>query len=160
MKKWAPVADVMQLLVDLHFSGLSLQGGASVSKAIEICADHESTVSVGHMRRQWALFRDVAHLLAAGALLAREASESDSSIFSVAWYAPDSLLAIAAGYESFGLAFEPHGQKESILPPDTIWRLPAGCIPATPWLHRRRLSDRQEQVLAAYKSAKAYIRKY
>jgi hypothetical protein len=156
MKKWGPAADVMQILVDLHFSGLSLQGGASVSKAIEVCADEKSAVSVGHMRRQWGLFRDVAHLLAAGALMASEVSEGDGSIFSAAWYAPDSLLAIAAGYERFGLAFEPHGQTESVLPPDATWRLPPHFIPEKSWIHRRALSDAQKEVLDSYKAAKSH----
>jgi hypothetical protein len=153
MKKWAPVADVIQMLVDLHFSGLTLQGGPSLSKAIEICADEKSARSVGHMRRQWGLFRDVAHLLAAGAQMARETG-GDGGIFSAAWYAPDSLLAIAAGYESFGLAFESHGRAESVLPPDTTWRLPPYFIPAEPWIHRRALSDRQREVLGSYRAAK------
>jgi hypothetical protein len=158
-KKWAPVADVLQMVVDLHHSGVRLPGGASVSKAIELCSDEEYTASAGHMRRQWGLFRNVAHLLAAGALLAREVPESDGSIFSAAWYAPDSLLAISAGFESFGLSFTPHGQDESLLHPRTTWRLPPHCIPDNRWLQHRALSDRQRQLLAIYRAEKAYIRK-
>jgi hypothetical protein len=157
--KWPPVADVMQMLVDLHYSALALSGGASVSKAMTLCADDQTGLSESQMRRQWSQFRDVAHLLAAGAVLAREVPESDGSIFSAAWHAPDSLLAIAAGFESFGLAFKPHGQQASILPPDSIWRLPSHCMPEKPWLRYRQLSERQREVLAVYESKKTYIRK-
>jgi hypothetical protein len=155
-KRWAPVADVLQMVVDLHCSGLPLSGGASVSKAIELCADDETTASAGHMRRLWSLFRDVAHLLAAGALLAREVPEGDGSIFSAAWHAPESLLAMSAGLEDFGLHFMPHGQIEPLLSRSSTWRLPAHCIPERPWLQHRTLSDRQKQVLTSYKAAKAY----
>jgi hypothetical protein len=155
-KRWAPVADVLQMVVDLHHSGLPLSGGASVSKAIELCADDETTLSVGHMRRLWSLFRDVAHLLAAGALLAREVPEGGGSIFSAAWYAPESLLAISAGFEIFGLDFVAHSQIEPLLSRRNTWRLPSYCIPERPWLQHRALSDRQKQVLIGYKAVKAY----
>jgi hypothetical protein len=156
--KWPPVADVMQMLVDLHYSGLPLPGGASVSKAMVLCADDQSGLSEGQMRRQWSRFRDVAHLLAAGALLAMEVPEN-GSIFSAAWYAPDSLLGISAGFESFGLAFTPRGQPDPVLPPNSTWRLPRHCIPDKPWLRHRTLSERQREVLAVYAARKSYIRK-
>jgi hypothetical protein len=157
-KRWAPVADVLQMVVDLHHSGLHLPGGASVSKAIELCADDECTRSAGQMRRQWGLFRNVAHLLAAGALLAREVPEGGGSIFSAAWYAPDSLLAISAGFQCFGLEFQPHGQREAVLP-SSLWRLPEHCIPHDPWLQCRALLDRQKAVLSEYAARKKYVRK-
>jgi hypothetical protein len=159
MRKWPPVADILQMVVDVHFAGLSLPGGASISKAAAICADDQSGPSESQLRKDWATFRDVAHLITAGAVLATEAPENGRSIFAAAWYAPDSLLAIAAGLESFGLSFEPHGQSESILSPKSAWRLPCSCIPGTPWLQNRKLSERQKEVLAAYKSKKSYTRK-
>jgi hypothetical protein len=159
MRSWPAVADVVQTVVDLHHAGLSLAGGASVSKAMTLCADDQSGLSEGQMRRQWSRFRDVAHLVAAGAVLATEVPESDGSIFSAAWHAPDSLLGIAAGFESFGLAFKPHGQQASILPPDSTWRLPSHCMPDKPWLRYRKLSERQREVLAVYESKKTYIGK-
>jgi len=159
MRKWPPVADVMQTVIDLHHADLSLAGGASLSKAMTLCADDQSGLSEGQMRRQWSRFRDVAHLLAAGAVLATEVPESDGSIFSAAWYAPDSLLGISAGFESFGLAFKPHGQPDPILPPHSTWRLPRHCIPDKPWLRHRALSERQREVLAVYATSKSYIRK-
>jgi hypothetical protein len=155
---WIPVADVLQTLIDLHHSDQPLVGGASVSKAMEVCADEKDTVSEGQMRREWGLFRNVAHLLAAGALLARDVPESDGSIFSAAWYAPDSLLSIAAGFQRFLLEWKPHGQPEPELL-GTLWRLPVHCIPSHSWLPRRALSDRHEAVLRAYKARKKYIGK-
>jgi len=108
------------------------------------------------MRRQWSLFRNVAHLLAAGALLAKEVPEGGGSIFSAAWYAPESLLATSAGLENFGLHFVPHSQIEPLLSRGSTWRLPPHCIPERPWLQHRTLSNRQEQLLISYKARKAY----
>jgi len=159
MKKWTPVADVMQMLVDLQSPDLHLPGGPSISKAIELCADDRDGRSEAQIRRLWSQYRDVAHLLAAGALLAREVPESDGSIFSATWYAPDSVLGISAGFETFGLNFRPQGQRESALPPQSVWRLPSHCIPEKSWLQRRALSDRQREVLRTYQARKAYIRK-
>jgi hypothetical protein len=159
MKGWAPVADVMQMLVDLSSPDLSLSAGPSISKAIELCADDFNGLSQSQIRKRWRQFRDVAHLLAAGALLACEVPEAGRSIFAAAWYAPDSVLAIAAGLEQFGLGSIPHGQAEPFLPPATTWRLPPHCIPSEPWLRRRALSERQKNVLATYKAQKPYIRK-
>jgi hypothetical protein len=150
---WAPVADVLQTLIDLHNSDQSLAGGTSISKAMELCADEKSTVSEGQSRREWGRFRNVAHLLAAGALLARDVPESDGSIFSAAWYAPDSLLAIAAGFQVFLLEWKPHGQPEPELS-GSLWRLPEHYMPRDPWLPRRALSDRQRTVLSAYRARK------
>jgi hypothetical protein len=155
MKNWAPVADVMQMLVDLSSPDLRLSAGPSISKAIELCADDSAGLSQSQMRKRWSRFRDVAHLLAAGALLACEVPEGGGSIFAAAWYAPDSLLAIAASLEQFGLSFMPHGQTEPFLPPATTWRLPPHCIPHKPWLKRRALSQRQKDVLANYKAQKS-----
>jgi hypothetical protein len=158
MRKWAPVADVLQMVVDLHHADLPLPGGASISKAMDICSDDASTLSVGHMARHWGMFRNVAHILAAGALLARDVIEGDGSIFTAAWYAPDSVMAIAAGFESFGLSFRPHGQEDTLLPHKSIWRLPRHCVPQKPWLQHRTLSDRQRELSIAYKAKKIYIR--
>lgn len=113
MKSWAPVADVMQMLVDLSSPDMRLSAGPSISKAIELCADDGAGLSQSQMRKKWSRFRDAAHLIAAGALLACEVPEGGGSIFAAAWYAPDSLLAIAAGLEQFGLSFTPHGQSHS-----------------------------------------------
>jgi hypothetical protein len=150
---WARVADVLQTVIDLHNSGQSLAGGASISKAMALCADEKGTVSEGQMRREWGRFRNVAHLLAAGALLARDVPESDGTIFSAAWYAPDSLLAIAAGFQVFLLGWKPHGQSEPELS-GSLWRLPEHYMPRHPWLPRRALSDRQRAVLSAYTARK------
>ena len=123
MQSWPPAADVLQMLVDLSAPDLNLPGGPSISKALELCADDSTGFSQTQTRRCWTRFGDVAHLLAAGALIASQVPEGGGSILSAVWFAPDSLLAIAAGYQIFGLDFKPHGQSKSLLP-ETLWRIP------------------------------------
>ena len=88
MKKWAPAADVLQMLVYLHDPDLSLNGGPSISKAIMLCAGDREGRSEGHIRRIWGEY--CRSSLAAGALLATEVGVGGRRIFSAAWHAPDS----------------------------------------------------------------------
>ncbi len=155
MKSWEPTADVLQMLVDTSDPTLKLRGGPSISKAIELCADDRSGGSQSQIRRCWGDFREVAHLLAAGAVLAKQVPEGGGSIFSAAWHAPDSLLAIASGFQMFGLDLKPHGQLEGALP-SSLWRIPPHCIPDAPWIERRALSGRQKAILSGYKALKKY----
>ena len=64
----------------------------------------------GHsqLRGAWSEFRDVAHLLAAGAYLAHEGlayarSANESSILNAIWIAPDAVLVLAYALQQFGL---------------------------------------------------------
>lgn len=155
MKSWASTADVLQMLVDSSDPALKLRGGPSISKAVELCADDRAGLSQSQLRRCWGDFREVAHLLAAGAVLARQVPEGDGSIFSAAWHAPDSLLAIASGFQIFGLDLKPHGQLEGALP-HSLWRIPPHCVPDAPWIVRRALSDRQKSILSGYKAPPKY----
>lgn len=155
MKNWESTADVLQMLVDTSDPALDLRGGPSISKAIELCADDRSSRSQSQIRRCWGDFREVAHLLAAGAVLAKQVPEGGGSIFSAAWHAPDSLLAIASGFQEFGLDLKPHGRPDGALP-SSLWRIPPHCIPEAPWIERRALSGRQKAILSGYKAPKKY----
>src|SRR4051812_38141026 len=128
---------------------LQSRGGPSISKAIDLCDYENEGYSRGHLRRLWGQFREVAHLLAAGAILAGSVPEDGSaqSIFSSTWLEPDAVAAIAAGFQVFGLNVRPHGWKGAVLPPDTVWRLPPECFPPAPFLVKRRLSETQVDFL-------------
>ena len=71
-RKWLLVADIFQMTVDMAFDErIALRRGASVSKAVTL---KSKAGFQGHsqLRGAWSEFRDVAHLLAAGAYLAHE----------------------------------------------------------------------------------------
>jgi hypothetical protein len=160
-KKWAPVADVFMRIVDMSRDNrLQLRGGPSISKAIGLCEFENEGRSHAQLYRLWKQFHDVAHLIAAGAYLAGcIPSGPGRSIFSAIWYAPDAVLGIAAGFEQFGLGLIPHGQRDSVLPAKTTWRLPSSCCPQVPFLIKRQLSDSQVDFLKARLSPKAHISK-
>jgi hypothetical protein len=158
-KKWAPVADVFMRIVDMSRDDrLQLRGGPSISKAIYLCEFENEGRSHAQLYRLWKQFHDVAHLIAACAYLAGcIPSGPGRSIFSAIWYAPDAVVGIAAGFERFGLGLTPHGQRDSVLPGKTTWRLPSECCPQAPFLIKRQLSDSQVDFLNARRSPKAYI---
>jgi hypothetical protein len=161
-KMWAPVADVFQRVVDMtDDSRLKSRGGASISKAVSLCETDRKGRSQAQSYRLWRRFHDVAHLIAAGAILASNApdGEPSRSILSAIWHAPDALVSIAAGFEVFGLSQTPHGQTVPVLSPDTIWHIPPNACPGEPFLAKRRLSDKQVDFLNARRSTKPYVPK-
>jgi hypothetical protein len=108
----------------------------------------------GHsqLRGAWSEFRDVAHLLAAGAYLAREAlaragSADESSILNAVWIAPDVVLAFAYGLQEFGLQPKSVRKESPILRPNTLWRVPDDHKLKKPFVAFRRLSDTQLEFL-------------
>ena len=162
LTKWTPVADIFLRIVDMADDPrLQSRGGPSISKAIDLSDFESEGYSRGHLRRLWAQFHEVAHLLAAGAILAGSVPEGESgrSIFSAAWRAPDALVGIAAGFERFGLSLKPHGVADSVLPSESTWRLPPHCRSDAPFLVRRRLSDSQVEFLNARRATKSHISK-
>ena len=92
-----------------------------------------------------------AHLIAAGAFLAREGDEAHpidgEAIWFAAWVAPEAILALASGFLEFGLSHRPHGQKQSFLRLETVWHLAAQAQPATAFLPSRRLTLKQVEFL-------------
>jgi hypothetical protein len=160
--KWTPVADVFLRIVDMADDDrIRLRGGASISKAIALCEYEKEGRSHAQLYRLWKQFHEVAHLIAAGAIIAGGVTQggSDRSIFSAVWYSPDAVLGIAAGFEQFGLSLALHGRTASVLPANTTWRLPAHCCPSVSFLVKRRLSDSQIDFLNARRATKAHISK-
>jgi hypothetical protein len=162
LNKWTPVADIFLRIVDMADDPrLQSRGGPSISKAIDLCDYENEGYSRGHLRRLWGQFREVAHLLAAGAILAGSVSEGrfGQSILSSVWLAPDSVVGIAAGFQMFGLNLTPHGWKGPVLPTDTVWRLPPECFPPAPFLVKRRLSESHVDFLNERRTTKSQILK-
>ena len=61
------------MTVDMAFDErIALRRGASVSKAVDLCELERGLPGHSQLRGAWSEFRDVAHLLAAGAYLAHE----------------------------------------------------------------------------------------
>ena len=68
MEKWAPVADVFLCFVDMSEDPrLPPRRGPNIATAIDLSDQEHEGHSRGHLRRLWAEFHDVAHLIAAGA---------------------------------------------------------------------------------------------
>jgi hypothetical protein len=155
---WTAVADVFRCLIDMATDEhLSLRRGPSVSKAIALC-EFDKTYGRAQLERFWSQYRDVAHLIAAGALLASR-DTFGGSIFSVVWLSPDAVIGIADGFEYFGLNTKPHGATDTFLPSKTTWRLPDHCCKEKPFLIKRPLSVEQRQFLQHRKSRKEYVGK-
>jgi hypothetical protein len=118
----------------------------------------------GHsqLRKAWSDFRDVAHLIAAGAHLARKGiadatTAHEASILKAVWIVPDGVLALAADFQEFGL--QPKGvRKESpILRQDKLWRVPPEFLPNKPFVVSRRLTEEQVEYLRTRRASKRYI---
>jgi hypothetical protein len=146
------VADILQFVVDMAGDArLDRRGGASISKAVDLLEAEHALPSHAPLRSAWSEFRDVAHLIAAGAFLAKEGQPTGApyagSIFTATWLAPDAVLALASGYQEFSLQFKAHGLKMPVLPIDSLWRIPNKADLLAPFLLRRRLSDAQITLL-------------
>lgn len=139
------------MLVDMSYDKrIELRGGPSISKAVDLLEAAKKTPSHTLYRRAWAKFRNVAHLIAASTIIASQAQETGAReagvIIKVILLAPEAVLALAAGYQDFGLQHKSHGQKESVLPSDTLWRLPSSLM-GKPLLWSRRLMKEQMDFL-------------
>ena len=152
-RKWLLVADIFQMTVDMAFDErIALRRGPSVSKAVDLCEIEGGLPGHSQLRGAWSEFRDVAHLLTAGASLAREAltrvgSADGSSILNAVWIAPDVVLALAYGLQEFGLQPKSIRKEPPILRPNTLWRLPDCYKIEKPFVVFRRLSDTQLEFL-------------
>jgi hypothetical protein len=152
-RKWLLVADIFQISVDMAFDErIALRRGPSISKAVDLCEVEGGLPGHSQLRGAWSEFRDVAHLLAASAYLAREAltragSADEASILNAVWIAPNVVLALAYGLQEFGLQPKPIRKESPILRPDTLWRLPDSHKLEKPFVVFRRLSDTQLEFL-------------
>lgn len=148
-RKWLLTADIFQLVVDMAFDERTvLRGGASVSKAVDLCELEYGLPGHSQLRAAWSEFRDVAHLLTAGAYLAQEGlaqsgSANRPSILDAIWLAPDVVLTLAYGLQEFGLQPKPTEKESPTLRPDTLWRIPESHQPQKPFVVFRRLTQAQ-----------------
>src|SRR5262245_9662534 len=154
---WLLVADIFQIIVDMaHDDRIALRGGPSVSKAVELCELERDLPGHSQLRKAWSDFRDVAHLIAASAYLAHEglakAAAHEASILKAIWIAPDAALALAAGFQKFGL--EPKALGSTILRRDKVWRVPPALFPNKPFVIFRRLTQEQLDHLQSRRARK------
>ena len=69
-RQWLEVAEIFQLIVDMAWDDRAiLRRGPSISKAIDLCELESELRGHSQLRQSWSEFRDVAHLLAAAAVL-------------------------------------------------------------------------------------------
>ena len=84
----------------------------------------------------WSRYKDVAHVCGAILLLDNNISDEmrvieDLPGLSAVYYHTPFVLCLARVYQEFGLSYVPHGRREPILPPETLWRLPE-VVPHVP----------------------------
>jgi hypothetical protein len=162
-RRWLLVADIFQLIVDMAFDDrIALRRGSSISKAIELCEIERTMPGHSQLRKAWSDFRDVAHLIAAGAHLAHEGianatAAREASILKAVWIAPDAVLALAAGLQEFGLQPKAVRKESPILRHDKLWRVPPEHLPNKPFVVFRRLTEKQLEYLRTRRASKKYI---
>jgi hypothetical protein len=159
-RKWLLTSDIFQLIVDMAFDErIALRRGSSISKAIDLCEFEYGLQGHSQLRATWSKFRDVAHLLTAGAHLAHEGLgraqyANEASILNVVWTAPDLVLALAYGLQEFGLQPKPIRKESSILRLEMLWRVPESHKPEKPFVVSRRLTENQLDFLSSRRAAK------
>jgi hypothetical protein len=162
-RRWLWVADIFQLIVDMaHDDRAVLRGGSSISKAIDLCECEQPLPGHSQLRAAWSEFRDVAHLLVAGAYLAHEgmaraATADEGSILKAIWMAPDAVLALGYGPQEFGLEPKAIQKGAPILDREGLWRLADSHKPVKPFIVHRRLSETQLAFLNTRRAPKEYI---
>jgi hypothetical protein len=160
-RDWLLVADIFHKTVDIAYDKrFQSKGGTSISKAIDLCENERNLPGHSQLRRAWSDFRDVAHLLTAGAYLAHEglsdSTVEEASILKAIWIAPDLVCALAGGFQVFGLQPQSRRNASTILPPQTLWRIPPALILATSLIPFRQLTEDQAQLLQARRTLKKY----
>jgi hypothetical protein len=137
-RRWARAAAVLQFVVDLDHAPMRLRGGASISKAIDLTQRRETLPTRTVFVNSWSAYRNVAHLLAASVYLSAEANKirPGHSPLAAARRAPEAVIRLAASYQHFCLTHRSHGQGQTLLDPDVLWRVPVPDkllpIPAQP----------------------------
>ena len=116
-RRWLLVAYIFHKIVDIAYDDrVATWGAAGVSKTIELCENERVMPGNSQLRAAWSAFRDVAHLIAAGAYLAREGMVNtvgrEASVLQAVWLAPDAVIAIAGGFQTFWLQQEPLSKKD------------------------------------------------
>jgi hypothetical protein len=158
--RWLEVAEIFQLIVDMAFDDRAvLRRGPSISKAIDLCELERELRGHSQLRRSWSEFRDVAHLLAAAAILdlnslvpAKKAEYG--AILGPITLAPDIVLALAYSLQAFGLNPKSIHKEQPILRSDTVWQIPSSHTPENLFVIFRDLNDEQLAFLSSRRSAK------
>jgi hypothetical protein len=145
--RWPRVADVMQMVVDIHHDNRGpIRGGASISKALDVLQNYNALPVKSRLSRDWSDFRDVAHLVAAAAVIAEAGRQRTEQVEAAALltpvlYVPEIVLALGLAYQRFGLSLRPHFRSDPILSSKTLWSIPDEKDAAALPLPVRRLSD-------------------
>jgi hypothetical protein len=143
--RWPRVADVMQMVVDIHYDQRGpIRGGASISKALDALQNYKVLPVKSRLSRDSSDFRDVAHLVTAAAAIAaagkeRTEQEDAAAVLTPLLYVPEVVLALGRAYQQFGLSLRPHVASGPILPRKSLWFIPNDA-PVLP-LPVRHLSD-------------------
>jgi len=136
--RWAQMeraALVLRWVFNIAQAPQQFPGGPSISKALALIEYVTGGSSRSQYSAAWTHYRDVAHILAAAMDLAPHSPTPPVDFWRLiqpVMFAPEAVLALGLGYQQFGLALVPHGQRAPILPPETLWRLPASGTSASP----------------------------
>jgi len=155
---WKNVADLMQTLARMHFDPrVQARGAASLSKAKDVVDASKRGANRQRLESDWSNFRDVAPLATATATLAAIAvnQTGDKSLGDPIYpifFDPESVLCMASMFQQLGLTMIPHGRKEPILSPDTLWRLPSDVEIIPPPFDWGPLDDSSIDVLSSRKA--------
>jgi hypothetical protein len=126
-RRWNHVADVLQTVVDIHYTPVKARGGASIAKAMDLTQRHDSLPTKTVFTSSWSAYRSVAHLLAASAYVSREATKKSPdarSALTAVLLAPEIVSRLAATYQHFVLTHRSHGQKRGLIEPEVLWQVP------------------------------------
>jgi hypothetical protein len=136
---WARVADIFNLHLDLTEGGHQQpRGGPSIGKAIAVAAGSIRTrgAHAANLWRAWKEYKDVAHLVAAAAIITAEVRRAKIRPlsgfglgtdhvppFTIAMLMPDFVLSLALSFQEYGLNSTPQSREEPMLDPETLWRI-------------------------------------
>jgi hypothetical protein len=133
-----------------------LNGGASVSKAVEVLEERSEGVLPKNRKdilKLWSEFKSVSHLGAALNILSPAFKGNmellGQEVFNIY---PGPFLTIAKELQQFGLTFKAHGQKQTILDPKSHWRIPDNFLLPPVKLNFSPLSGTTLQILQNYRA--------
>ena len=159
-RKWLLVADIFHKFVDMAYDErIVLNGGPSISKAIELCEIEYTMPGHSQLRNAWSEFRDVGHLIAASAYLAHAAlakTPHAASILKAVWIAPDAVIALACGFQEFWLQHGSGKKARQTIQRDNLWQIPTGLMSEKPFIVFRRLTEEQIEYLRTRRAPKKY----
>jgi hypothetical protein len=155
---WKNVADLMQTLARLDADQQAHgRGGASIAKAKDLIDASKAGANRQRLEADWSAFRDVAPLATATATLAAVAAgqtkdKNLSDPLYPIFFDPESVLCMASIFQRFGLSLIPHGRREPILSPETLWQLPTDVEIVPPPFAWGPLDDGSIEMLASRKA--------